>query len=398
LIDLVLYKLGQTPDDPVAWATFAGGALSEAGRVANVAALSAIADRFEANTRIVAILPGEQVAMRPIPTPPKLQSKLLAAAAFILEDELAEPIEDMHIVVSDGFPRAACAISKAHLWRWLRAFDEAGVALTEATVDYACIGGSATACVFAGDHGRVLAAYAGRGFAVDRDLANIVAPTFIEAAGDATMIAYGVHDLVGGWASAPIERRQLPHEADLLALYGAQLASKGNPVNFLHGAFRRKSQFTFKLGGLRRPAGLAAALAAVAIVSAAAAGLRDGRIAATYEASARSLHKSAFPTYAGDDIRAHSRQILAEGAKAASFLDMSARLTASLEGQDGVAIDRVRYDSARGQYVFSIRSNSDAGIEAFRSALAAEGLTGADSGGYRRAGEAWIGEMSASVK
>lgn len=398
MIDLVLYKLGQTSEDPVAWATFAGGVLSEAGRVANVAALSSIADRFEINTRIVAILPGEQVAMRPIPSPPKLQSKLLAASAFILEDELAEPIDDMHIVVSEGAQRAACAISKAQLQPWLSAFDEANVALTEATVDYACLGGTATACVFVGDQGRVLASHAGRGFAVDQDLAGLVAPAFIDAAGDAPIISYGIHELVGGWASAPVERRALPHEADLLALYGAQLSSKSTSVNFLAGAFRRKSQFAFKLGGLRRPAGLAAALAAVAVVSAAAAGIRDGRIAATYEASARSLHKSAFPTYDGSDIRAHSRQILAEGAKAASFLDMSARLTASLEGQDGVAIDRVRYDSARGQYLFNIRSNSDAGIEAFRAALAVEGLTAADSGGYRRAGEAWIGEMSASVQ
>ncbi len=90
--------------------------------------------------------------------------------------------------------------------------------------------------------------------------------------------------------------------------------------------------------------------------------------------------------------------MLADGVKSASFLEMTALLTASLEGHDGVAIDRIRYDAARGQFVFSIRSESDAGIEAFRATLDANGLIATDSGGYRRSGEAFIGEMSARLK
>lgn len=398
MTDLAVFKLGQSPQDPVAWGAFAAGTIGEAGRVANVAALASIAARLPAEARLVAVLPGEQAAMRAIPAPPKQSAKLKAAAAYLLEDELAEPIDDLHIIVSSGVPRGAYAISKSLIASWLAAFDEAGVALSEMTVDFACIGGSETACIFAGDRDRIIASRGNAGFAAERDLAEAIAPAFIVAAGDAAIIAYGAHDLVGRWANVPVERRPLPHEADLLALYGAHLSIKGAIANFLSGEFRRKSAQAFKLGPWRCPATLAAGLAAAAIVSAAAAGIRDGRIASVYENSAEAMHKSAFPTFSGDDIRAHSRQILADGVQAASFLELSGRLTASLEGYDGVAIDRIRYDGARGQFVFSIRSNSDAGIEAFRAALDAHGLVGTDSGGYRRAGEAWIGEMSARVK
>ncbi|MFZ5617126.1 MAG: type II secretion system protein GspL [Pseudomonadota bacterium] len=398
MTDLAVFKLGQSPEDPVAWGAFAAGVIGEAGRVANVAALTLIAGRLPPDTRMVAVLSGEQAAMRAIPAPPKQSAKLKAAATYLLEDELAEPVDDLHIIVSSGVPRGAYAISKTLMASWLAAFDAAGVVLSEMTIDFACIGGSQTACVFVGDKDRIIASRGDAGFAAERDLAEAVAPAFIAAAGDAAIIAYGAHDRVARWAGVPIERRPLPHEVDVLALFGAHLSAKGAAANFLAGEFRRKTAQSFKLGPWRRPATLAAGLAAAAIVSAATAGIRDGRIASTYEKSAEAMHKSAFPTFSGGDIRAHSRQILADGVQAASFLELASRLTASLEGHDGVAIDRIRYDGARGQFAFSIRSDSDAGIEAFRAALDAHGLVGTDNGGYRRAGEAWIGEMSARVK
>lgn len=399
MTDLVLFKLGQTAQDPVAWAAFAGGAIGDAGRVANVAALSALADRIPADARLVAVLAGEQVAAREIPAPPKQSSKLQAAAAYLLEDELAEPIEEMHIALSSSAgAKVAYAISKARLEAWLAAFDEAGLSVSEMTVDFAAIGGGPSALVFAADRGRVIASRGVAGFAAEADLAEAIAPAIIDASGDAVIIAYGAHEAVGRWAQRPVERRPLAHEADLLVLFGAHIGTKAAPVNFLTGPYRRRRPSTLRLEQYRRPAALAAGLAAVAILTAAAAGVRDGRIAAAHEEAARAMHRAAFPTFSGADIRGHSRQILAEGVKAASFLEMTARLAASLEGNEGVDIDRIRYDAARGQFAFSIRSNSDAGIETFRAALEAQGLLAADSGGYRRSGEAWIGEMTARTK
>ncbi len=398
MTDLVVFKLGGSPREPVVWGAFAAGTITEAGRVGDVAALAPVSGRFPEDVRRVAILMGEQIAMRAIPTPPKQASKLRAAATLLLEDALAEPTDDIHIVISTGAPRGAYAISKSVIADWLAAFDAAPIQISELTVDFACIGGSDTACILVGDRDRIIAARSDAGFACERALAEIVAPPFIEAAGEAAVIAYGAHDLVGKWANLPVERRPLPHEADVLALFGAHMSARHAPTNFLAGEYRRKTSSSFKLGPWKRPAALAAGLAAAAIVSAAAAGIRDGRIAHSYEESARAMHKSAFPTYDGSDIRAHAREILAAGGQAASFLEIASRLTASLEGHDGVAIDRIRYDGARGQFVFSIRSDSDAGIEAFRAALDAHGLVGVDSGGYRRSGEAWIGEMSARAK
>ena len=398
MIDLVVFRLGASPADPVAWGAFASGALSEAGRVADIVSLASVKDRFEEGARLVAILPGEQIAMREIAAPPRQSGKLQAAAALLLEDELAEPVSDLHIAISSGEPRVAFAISKSVIESWLAAFAEAGVAVTEMCADYAAIGGSQMTPVIISDRGRMIASRGAGGFAAEADIADLMAPAFLETSGEAAIIAYGAGAFGAPWNSRPLDFRKLSHEADLIAIHGAALSSKPAPVNLLQGAYRRRTAKSFRIGAYRRPAILAASLAALTVFSGAAAGLKDARVASIYEQSASAMHKAAFPTFASDDIRGHSRQMLADGVKAASFLEMSARLAAGLEGQDGVAIDRIRYDAARGQFVFSIRSNSDAGIEAFRAALDANGIVATDNGGYRRSGEAWIGEMTARAK
>jgi type II secretion system protein L len=397
--DLVVLKLGQSLEDPVAWGAFSGGSLGEAGRVANVAALSQIAHRIPADVRIVAIAPGEQVAAREIPSPPKQPSKLQAAAAYLFEDDLAEPIEDIQIATQVKDKGAtAFAVSKSIVRYWLDGLSAAGVTVTELTPDFACLGGSATACVFAADGRRVIASRGVAGFAAEQELAEVVAPSLIDAAGDATIVAYGAHEAIGRWTPKPVERRPLTHEADLLSVLGANLAAKGQTVNLLTGEFRRKTKLSFKLGPYRRVAGLAAGVAVAALFWGAASGLRDARVASRYEETAAALHKAAFPTFAGSDIRAHAREIVAGGGSAARFLDLNSRLSAGVASNDGVAIERLRFDSARGLFTFSIRSSSDAGIEAFRASLDGQGLVATDNGGYRRIGDSWTGEMTARLK
>jgi len=399
LIDLVVLKLGQTPGDPVAWGAFGAGRMIEAGRAEAVAALGALANRYDEGARIVAVLPGELVALRDIPSPPKQASKLRAAAGLLLEDELAEGVDDLHIAFTSGSNGArAFAISKLLMKGWLAALDEAGVAPAEMTVDYALLGGSSGVCVIAQDKDRIIASRGSAGFAAELALADLVAPAFIQAAGEAAIVSYGAHEHVGRWAAIPVERRPLAHEADLIALFGASLGGKNERVEFLAGEFRRKRTYSVEFGAWRRPAMLAASLAAALIALGAASGIRDWRIAERYETTAQSLHKAAFPTFEGGNIREHVRGLLAGGSKTAGFIEMTARLTAGLETHQGVSIERIRYDAARGQYTFSIRSASDAGIEAFRTGLVRSGLEATDNGGYRRTGDQWVGEMTARVR
>lgn len=408
MIDLVVLKLGETPDDPVAWGAFGDGALVEAGRVDALADLPSVIGRSSPDARIVGVLRGEQVAMRALKTLPRRSAKVNAAAAFLLEDELAEAVGDLHFVVSAGEPRTAFAISKPVIDGWLEAFGEAGVAVKELVPDFAAIGGAPQTLVIVCDDERLIVSNGAAGFAAETPIAAPAVASLIGKSGignsgeTASIIIYGPDNVSGPLFDTlldrPADRRALVHETDILAIFAAALTARPAPTNMLQGAYRQRRSGGLKAGVYQRPAMLAAAAVALVAVSGAAAGVRDARVASVYETAAEAMHKAAFPAFDGADIKTHSRSVLSDGVKAASFLDLSARLAGALKDADGVAIDRVRFDGVRGQYMFSIRSNTDAGIEAFRAALDQHGLVATDSGGYRRSGEAWVGEMSARAK
>ena len=399
MTDLFVLKLGETPDTPVLWGAFAGGRFVEAGRTSDVAGLRSLATRMPDDVRIVAVVPGSQVALRELKAPPKQASKLRAAAAYLLEDELADAIEDVHVVASANADGArAYAISKRLISEWLTALAEAGITPTSIAPDFACIGGTPEIVIFALDCDRIIASRGVEGFAAELDLAEKVGPAFIAAAGNAELVAYGAHEFVSRWVDRPVERRSLAPDAGLLLLFGAHLSERSDIVSLMTGEFRRRPARRSNLGQWRRPAALAASLVAAFSLLGVAAGFRDSHIAHNFEASAATLHKAAFPTFSGGDIRSHARQIMSSGATAASFLEMNRRLTASIDKNSIVRIDRIRYDATRSQFIFSITSKTDAGIEAFRTALNQNGLIASDNGGYRRNGDIWVGEMQARTK
>ena len=95
--------LGETPDAPVSWLQIeADGALSAHGRADGYQAfVDTLADEaIVSDTTIVALRPGELTALRLLETPPRAQAQFLAAAGFLLEDSLAEAVDDLHIAVA----------------------------------------------------------------------------------------------------------------------------------------------------------------------------------------------------------------------------------------------------------------------------------------------------------
>src|SRR5690606_31833750 len=127
--------------------------------------------------------------------------------------------------------------------------------------DFASLNASPTSIVFAVDRGRMIAAHNAFNFAAETDLAARIAPSFIDAAPEATVIAYDGNDEIARWSSRPIEKRPLAHEADLTTMFGRAFSSKTPPANFLSGVYRRRSATSFKFGPYQRAAALVAALA-----------------------------------------------------------------------------------------------------------------------------------------
>lgn len=390
---MIIVRISQD-DGPLAWATYLDGALKDTGRAGDLAALSTMRVFAREDITVAAILPGEQVAYRSLPSPPRQRSKLLSAAQLLLEDELAAPIEDHHVAVHrDETAARIFAVERAVMAKWINRFRDHGVTLNHLTVDYACLGGDEAQSVLFAEPNRLVADFGSRAFAAELEIAKFALADRLAALPDAKVSVYA-----GGGAFSDDSRYERLGDGDdetLLALAGAAIDDK-RAVNFLQGDYRAPRKSVIDIARWRRPAMLAASLAIIWFTGIVADGFRSARIADHYESEADRIHREAFPNAANVDIRAHARGVLGAGGDA-SFLLIADRLGQALARHENVAIDRIRFDRTRNVFVFSVRSTSDGEISMFQQTLASLGATSAETGGYRRSGAYWVGEMTVTI-
>lgn len=393
----LLFLLGQTESDLIRWAIAAGGEVLDFGAIEGADGLASIAPFAREASETVALIPGEQVASRVLPTAPKSRTKLLAAASCLMEDELAEAMELVQVGAASGQSAVAMAARADVVRGWLAAFEGAGIDLDVLTADYLALASSNDRATIIEDRARVIAAFAGTGCALEKDLFCALAPGLFDAPSPQFLV-FGDEALC---ASLPgdgaIDRAGHSGDAAVLGAI-AQALNTARPPNLLEKRFFRKKQLVGVLGPWRRAAALGAALAAVAFLSVMAEGARFSRAEAAWERSARELHESRFAEAAAEDPAEYARRRLAAGGGEASFLIITSRLAAAIEANGAVEIDRVRFDAARGDYIISVKSKSDAAVEAFKGDLAQAGVAAADSGGFRRTGDAWSGDLKARLQ
>lgn len=393
--DLVIARLGRTSANPVGWATFAGARLVESGHAENGAALFETLQRVAGGARIAAVLPGEQVAMRAFASPPRSPVKFASAAGLLLEDELAQPVDGCHVATHRMEDAGRVYAVDLHVMRrWVDLFSEKGFPLAAALPDFECLGGTRERPILFLENDRIVASFGDRAFAAETDIALPAIEALLAEQPDAEVGVYGEPARSPAHSGGRYDRIGEANDEALLCA-AAQTIESGASINLLQGAFRPRRRRVVELSRWRRPA-IAAGIFAVALLAFAVAdGFRTKRIAERYAQEARRLHDEYFPDAASADPRSHARSVLA--GSGASFLALSDRLGRAVADNESVAIDRIRFDEARGQLVFSIRSVSDADIASFREALSAYGVTTAETGGYRRAGAYWVGEMTARL-
>lgn len=393
----LILNLGQTPADPVIWGGATGQVVNELGRISELSEVEKLSDRFNEEVSIEVVLPGELVAQRTMPNPPRNRAKFLSASKYLLEDDLGEDTDDLHIAVEtvedDG---RIYAINKESFESWLSALKDVGIEPTTVSVDFACLGGTKAHPVFVLSAERVMASAGARGFAADETLASFVAPA-LDAENSDELSAYGDQRTLFEITQRKPTNAGRAEDSDLLKFFAENIGNAG-AVNFLQGDYKRKVPLFTGIKEWRRPAALAAGLVFCVLAYTVSGGIRDQRIADRYQTAAVDLYQNAYPDVPKSELRRHAVGIVNSQSASASFLKVSQTIASVIEGSEVLSIDRIRFDSGRSSYVMAIRSQSDGDIEAFRNQLAAVGIIAEDNGGYRRSGNAWVAEMTARLQ
>ncbi len=396
--ETLILLLGETPDDPVRWAFVGEDDILEADTAENAAGLSAIAGRAEAARLVVGVLRGERATMRSLPVPPKSAAQFRAAANMLLEDELAESLEHIHVATTRHNSGAgiALAVKKSEIEMWTAALADAGLSPDVITVDYALTPMFDGRAVIIEIADRVLGVVGLKGFAIEKPLADDLLPVLLNDEEVRKVIAFTQQRVAGLRDDIEIDQRGLMNTDALIGFFAEGVT---NAPNLMQGAYRKRRDWRAAAGPWRR-AGLLAAASVAALLLVNVSGLvRDLRTAERLKQDTIALHETAFPEAAGADPRTYARQVLGSGGGGGrSFLTISNALADSLEGSSGVQIDRIRYNGARDEYSINLRFGDITQIETLKRMLEARGLQATETGSVRRTGNsAYLGELRVSA-
>lgn len=394
--ETLILLLSETPGGPVRWAFLGDGRVALADKAEDASGLAAISERAAAAKLVAAILPGECVAMRSLPAPPKGQAQFRAAIGYLLEDELAESLDAVHVAPMrhESGAGIALAVKKATLEGWLDFLAGAAISPDIVTADFALLPMAPGRAVFVETPDRIIGVAGLSGFAMDRPLAEEVVSAMIAGDGISDVVVYGGRVIdAGGVPGVSVERRGALFDEALFRTYATGLSAA---PNLRQGAYRKRRDWRVAAGPWRRVAMLAAASVAALMLATITASVRDIRTADRLKEETLALHEAAFPDAAETDPRAYARQILSAGGGRPVFLLLTGSLAESAEQNSGIEIDRIRYNSVRGEYSVNLRFGDIAQFEAFKNALAARGLTAAEAGGVVRSGAFYRGELRVS--
>lgn len=303
-MDLII-AIPDTPTEPWVWRQDTG---DEEGRHTGTARSAsdkrALAERGARH--ITVLLSGQSIRMIAHDLPKLRAAEQRSAAELFIEDQLAAPIRDQHIIIADTEPKRIAVIARQKLQHVLDTLSEAGLDPHCVYADFDVLPKRATSYIC---EDRTITA-GPLGYTSDTDGKNI---------------------------------------SDTLANLLAKLSPE-NALNLRQGEFAKRREFYIPLAQLSR----AAALLAVLSMSWLLLTLSQSRALTTQvdhlRQDARDLYTEATgETAPPNPALALTRRLNAQTSTGPDFLTLSQMLFDTIENANGITIDRLQYNAAQNQ-------------------------------------------------
>jgi type II secretion system protein L len=324
--------------------------------------------------RLVLLAPGEDVTLFAIDLPVRGGAQALAAARFAIEDDLAQPIEELEIALrprNAGARREVAVVSRERLEAWTATLESLGAAAETVTPDYAALPVGPGAILVVEHNGRVLVRGEGLGFAADAALAPaVVGAVLAQRPDDAVTLRSDRAEALLPRALREGRRLEIvpaPTDAELLDLFAEGLAA-GGEVDL--APRRRGGDAGLRFKDWRLAAGLGAAAAAAFVAMLTAETFSFRAHAAAAEADAARIVARAFPDAAD---AAEARAALRGGGAGAGFLTLSGLLAESVAEVPSMEIESLRFDETGDGLAVSVVFAAYEDVQALRAAIEARG-------------------------
>lgn len=278
----------------------------------------------------VVFVPGTEITAHRVRTAARKPAELTRLATFAIEDDLAVPVESVHVAVSadqddTGF-RLVYAVAHATMQTWISRLDAAGLGSAKIVPDLSLLPVSDPVDVGR----RLLLSHEGRPLAIDCGWPEDVMSALVKAA-----------DVQG-----------VPRRVDSLTEFAQWAEAAPRLTDLRQARYARASETRISLKQCRLPAALAATLVVAWGAQAALSVHTMKNLTAALEAEARAQYSTAFPgkpvpSNPAAALRAHNGATT--NAAAPSFQQTSAVLYGAVQSVAGANLVSLRYDRALGE-------------------------------------------------
>lgn len=329
--------------------------------------------------RITALLPAERVTLLHVEVPSRNPQKVLQAVPYMLEDKLAEDVENLHFALgprSDAGQLVA-AVGRGHLRERLDALAAAGLQAAHLVPDVCAVSPEPGAAVVVLERDKALARLPdGGGFGTDLTLAaHLLRRRLADGSGIAHIVMRGSPEEMDRFDAAlgdlSVERLRRPLEGGMLPLMADSLMHQRG-LDLLQGEFKDQTPMQEQWRQWRLAAALLAACLLLGLVQQVSSYLRLRNQAAALDAQVVQLFTQAMPgsrVQAGTEMQ-QMKQRLAElqgGDSAGSLLALLDALGTGLGANSAVQVTAVSYQG--GSLQAQLQAADISTLDALKGAL-----------------------------
>ncbi len=341
------------------------------GELASSAELGLLQEKAE-QRRVITLLPASDVALHRVNLPRSAQRSWQQVAPFMLEEQLAQDPDELHIVLlgKDKDTIELACISHKQMASWLDMLETAGISCRYWTIDSLCLPqpepGYASA-IQLNQHWLMRFA---DGKVINLDLQWL-----------ATALPLLLKDypelVIQHYSPAPgieLEQLQWQEESPELAMKLLSDGLKKAPVNFLQGRYAPSNPLA-KIWQQWRKVAVAAAVCFVLALAQQMIEIHKAEQQITeVQGNIREVYKQVFPQVSrvrDSRIRRDFRRALAEleAAPQQDFVTMMVRLAGAFEQERDLAPLSLRYDHQKGEIRLQAQAKSFQSFEKFRQAV-----------------------------
>jgi len=361
-------RLGANASEPCSWLVWSEQEqeIIASGELPDAAALTSLGERA-ANRPVDILVPASAMSLNQISLPEKGQRQALKALPFMLEESLAQDVEQMHFVVGprDGDNLTVVAVAHEQMQMWLEWINEAGLKARRLVPD--CLALPLVNCQWAAmilGSELLLRTGEGQGQNLPLDWLDVALP-MLTPEETPSVATYSELVLPG----AQIEEQ--PLELPMLVLAKGVLHA---PLNLLSGLYKPKREISKHLLQWKSAAIVLAVAILLALVN---KGLNIHQLnvqAAELKAQNEAIFHQVVPgssriTNLRFQLSTELKKLAGSGG-GAEFFGMLAGLKDSFAKVPELKPDSLRFDSARGELRLQVSAKDYAQIEKFKELVA----------------------------